>query len=161
MWSDPDLRVEQLPRQRRGQLREAHEGRTDPLSLILIDDGEGYLGLPGPQDDVACTADDHRPYGLPHHGDEGHVIDEVDVQEEGHFLLRAAAFHGEEAAVEGLGAGAADRGQEFGPVILSEGPDIDPTSVPNRLDRRIRRCFHHGRPSSYALSPRRRDGVYK
>src|SRR5262245_25777037 len=135
----------------------AHQGRTDPLSLILIDDGEGYLGLPGLYDDVACTANDHRPAGLLHHGDEGHVIDEVDVQEIGRFLLRQAVFHGEEAAVEGFGAGAADRGQEFGPVILPEGPDIDPTSIAKRLDGRIACCFHHGRPSSYTLSPRRRE----
>ena len=121
----------------------AHQGRTDPLSLIRIDDGEGYLGLPGSQDDVACTADDHRPASLLHQGDEGHVIDEVDVQEVGRFLLREAALHGEEAAVEGLAAGAADRGQEFGPVILSEGPDLDPTSIAKRLDRRIGRCFHN------------------
>ena len=133
----------------------AHQGRTDPLSLIRIDDGEGYLGLPGLQDDVTCTADDHRPAGLLHHGDEGHVIDEVDVEEVGRFLLREAALHIEEAAVEGLEAGAADRGQEFGPVILSEGPDIDPTSIAKRLDRRIRRCFHHGRPS--ILCPRARE----
>jgi hypothetical protein len=38
------------------------------------------------------------------------VIDEVDIQEVGHFQLREAAHHGEEAAVEGSGAGTADRG---------------------------------------------------
>ena len=109
IWQDfGDQFLESASPGNRGEMM--HESRAETLPLILIDHSERDLGLSRLHDDVTCAARDHRPAGLLHHGDEGHVIDEVDVQEESHFLLREAAFHGEEAAVQGLGAGAADRG---------------------------------------------------
>jgi hypothetical protein len=35
-----------------------HKKRPDPLGLIGIDDDEGNLGLPGPDNNIASTPDD-------------------------------------------------------------------------------------------------------
>jgi hypothetical protein len=79
------------------------------------------------------------------------VTYEVDVQEVGHFLLCQTTLYSEEPAVERLGADAGDGLQELSPVIRSLGPDLDPTSIAKRLEGLIRRCRHHGRPSSNTL----------
>src|ERR1700738_988777 len=79
----------------------AHKCRTDPLSLVLVDHDESYLGLAGLNDHVTSAAN-HWPLAFVQHGDQGDVVDKVDVQEERDFFLRKAPFRREEAAVERL-----------------------------------------------------------
>ena len=67
----------------RGEM--AHQGGADALPLVLVDDGESHLGLPRLDDDVASGADDDRSPTFLHDRDQGHVIDEIDVQEERKF----------------------------------------------------------------------------
>jgi hypothetical protein len=60
----------------------AHQCQPDTLPLVFVDNGECHLGLSRLQDDVASAAHDHRPPVIFNHGDQSHMIDEVDVQEE-------------------------------------------------------------------------------
>jgi hypothetical protein len=66
-----------------GNSREmAHQCQPDTLPLVFVDNGECHLGLSRLQEDVASAAHDHRPPVIFNHGDQSHMIDEVDVQEE-------------------------------------------------------------------------------
>jgi hypothetical protein len=76
------------------------------------------------------------------------VVDEIGVQKERRFLFRKVASCPEKAAVQRPVAGAADGCDEVVPVVRSEGADFDPTSVPQRFNRRIRGCFQHGQQPS-------------
>src|SRR3954453_5882338 len=73
---------------------------ANPLPLVLVNDNESNFGLPRLHDDLAAAADDQRSPAFLQHGNQGHVADEVDVREEGDFLLREAALHREETPVE-------------------------------------------------------------
>ena len=68
-----------------GAFREmAHEGRADPMPLVLVDHGEGHLGLAGLHDNIASPpppAITGRPSSV-HDRHQGHVVDEVDVEKE-------------------------------------------------------------------------------
>src|SRR6516225_12142032 len=72
-------------------------------------------------------------------------MDKIDIQEERDFLLRKAALCNEEAAEDGLHAGAADGCHEFSTVIRSERPDFYRTAVAQQFNHRIFCCFHHDR----------------
>ena len=111
----------------------AHQRRADALSLVGIVHGEGDLGLAGRPHDVAAPADDHRLAVLFQHRDQGDVAHEIDIEIEVDLLVREAAFEGEEAPVEGLIAGAADGGEQPGPVLRPEGADFDRASVAQGL----------------------------
>jgi hypothetical protein len=59
----------------------AHHCSTDPLTLILIDDGESHFALPGPNRNVSRSLDDRRFVVLLGQGHQGHMINEVDGKE--------------------------------------------------------------------------------
>src|SRR6185437_12698765 len=66
----------------------AHQSRADAPPLILVDDGESHLRLAGLGDDITGATDDFRSSAaLLENCDQGHVIDEVDVDEEGALLV--------------------------------------------------------------------------
>ena len=112
------------PRVARNDGEMVQEFCANPLPLGLVNDNKSNFGLPRLHDDVAAAADDHRLPTFLHHGDQGHVADEVDVREEGEFLLREAALHREETPVERVGTGAAHGCEETGSVVRSEGADL-------------------------------------
>jgi hypothetical protein len=66
--------------------------RTDTLPLVLVDDRESHLSLPGLDDDVTSAADNHWLSAFVNHCNQGLVIDEVDVQVESNFTFRKAAL---------------------------------------------------------------------
>src|SRR4030095_8222452 len=107
------------------------------LALVLVDHCESYLGFPGLQDDVATTADDHGAAVFFAHGDQGHVIDEVDLREERDFLLGKVTSYTEEATIERLGAAAADGRNELGPVVRSKRTGFDPASIAQQINRGV------------------------
>jgi hypothetical protein len=113
----------------------AHERRADPLTLVLVNHSKSHLRCPRLSDNVTRTSDDHGVAVLVHHGHQGNVVDEIDVHEECDFLLREAALGSKEAAEEGLGACAFDRGDEADSVVWPESPDLDRAPVAQRLDR--------------------------
>src|SRR4051812_28105317 len=113
-----------------------HQCGADTLALVFIDHRESYLGLPGLQDDVATTADDHGAAVFFAHCDQGHVIEEVDLCEERDFLVGKMTSYTEEATIERLGAAAADGRNELGPVVRSKRTDFDPVSIAQQINRR-------------------------
>ena len=128
---------------------------------MVIDHGEGYLCLPGLHDDVTTAAHDHRSRVIFQHSHRGDVVDEIDFQEGRHFRLGKVASHGEEAAIERLGTETIDGGEKAGAVVGPEGTDLQPSSIPQRLDRRKLGCVQadhapiirsHFRSSRYVLA---------
>ena len=121
----------------------AHQCCTDSLPLVPVDHGESHLRLSGLQDDVTSAADDRESAIFFHHCDQGDVIDEIHMQEELDFLVRKAAFRGEETTEERLRACAADGCKELGSVFRPQRADFDTASIARQLNRRILRCFRH------------------
>ena len=107
------------------------------MPLVLVDHNESNFGLSRLHDDVAAAADDQRLPAFLHHGDQGHVADEVDVREEGDFLLREAALHSEETPVERLGTGAAHGCEEIRPIVQSESANIYMLPIAQQLNCRV------------------------
>jgi hypothetical protein len=106
-----------------------HENRPEPPGLIGIDDDESDLGLTGPDNNIASTADDDGVSVFVDFCDEGDMIFEIDVQEESHLALRKAFLRDEEASLQRLGAGSSDGGEHPGPVIGTERADFDRTML--------------------------------
>src|SRR5438270_1054874 len=67
-----------------------HEHGPDTLALIRIDHNESYLGLAGPHNDKASTADNDGVSVFINLRDERDVAFEIDVEEESHLPLREA-----------------------------------------------------------------------
>ena len=88
-----------------GNCREmAHEGCSDALSLVAVDNRESHLGLARLDEDVAAPTDDDAPTVLLELGHQGHMADEVHIHEVGDLVLGEAPLGREEAAIQGLGA---------------------------------------------------------
>jgi hypothetical protein len=68
------------------------------------------------------------------------VVDEVDVEKERDLSLAEVAFCAEEAAVEGLVAGAPDRRDEPFAIVRFQRTNFDPASIAQRFNRRILGC---------------------
>ena len=82
----------------RGEM--THQCCTDTLSLIPIDHGKSDLGLSTFDCNVASASDYRRLTAFVYHRHQGHMMDEVDVQEECDFLFGKVALYAEEAAIE-------------------------------------------------------------
>jgi hypothetical protein len=82
----------------------AHEGCSDALFLVPVDNHEGHLGLARFDEDVAASTDDDAPTVLLKLGHQGNMADEVYIHEEGDLVLSEAPLGREEAAIQGLGA---------------------------------------------------------
>src|SRR3954453_14317367 len=80
------------PRSTGNRSKMAHQGRADPLPLVLVDHSKSHLGCPRLSDNVTPAPDNHRSSVFFDHGHEGDVVDEVNVHEERDFLLREAAL---------------------------------------------------------------------
>ena len=88
-----------------GNCREmAHEGCSDALLLVAVDNREGHLGLARFDEDVPTPTDDDAPTVLLKLGHQGHMADEVYIHEVGDLALSEAPLGREEAAIQGLGA---------------------------------------------------------
>jgi hypothetical protein len=136
----------------RGEM--AQQCRSDALSLVLVDNDEGYLGPSGLHDDVTSAPNNHGSAAFFHHCDQGHVVDEVHVQEERDFLFRKFALWTEESAVERLGACALDGCDKLGPIVRPEGADFNPTSIAQQLNRGIPRCCSMASTPIHGAAPR-------
>jgi len=110
-----------------------HQQCAEALSLIIVDHDKGDLGFSGFGDDVPSAADDDVTPVLPGKRDQGDVIGKVDIHEVGDFLLREAAFDHEEAALQRLRTGAADRRQHVILVVRPQRTDLDVTAVTQAL----------------------------
>src|SRR5260370_12238018 len=115
----------------------AHENRADPLALICVDHDESAVGLACPDNDMTSAAGDSRASAFIDLRDERDVALEIDVEEEGHLLLREALLWREKASLNRLCAGPSDRREHLGPVIGTKGADVDRTAVANVFDDRI------------------------
>ena len=115
--------------------------RTDALPLVLVNDDEGELGEPRLRDDVATAADDHLLAFFFAHRDQSYMVDEVDIQKKFDLLLRELTLWHEEAARQGLSAGAVYRRQHIGPIIRPKGANFDATPIAQGLDGAIVGCL--------------------
>ena len=111
-----------------------HQDRPDTLALIGIDHDESDLGLAWPHNDIASAAGDHRVSVFIDFRDERDMVVEIDIEEEGHLLLREALLWHEEAPLKRLRAGPSDRRKHLGPVIGTKRADFDRTTVAKMLD---------------------------
>src|SRR5262249_33119163 len=84
------------------------QSRTDTLSLIVVDDGEGDLRCSGLVSNIAAAGNDRGAISVFDLRDQRHMIGEVDVQKESAFLVGETTFGAHESAIDGLGAAAAD-----------------------------------------------------
>ena len=88
-----------------GNCREmAHEGCSDALFLVAVDNHESHLGLARFDKDVAAPTDDDAPTILLKLGHQGNMADEVYIHEVGDLVLSEVPLGREEAAIQGLGA---------------------------------------------------------
>ena len=83
-----------------------HQCGPDTPPLIPIDYGESHLGFPRLHNNVASTTGDYWAATFIYHRDQGHVADEIDVEEECYFLFGEGAPDAEKSSIKGLGAGA-------------------------------------------------------
>ena len=110
--------------------------RPDSLGLIGIDDDEGNLGLTGPDNNIASTADDDEASSL-------HRFSATSATYSKSIFRKKAISRSEspssakEASPQRLCAGSPDRRAHRGPVIGTERTDFNRTTVAKMLDRRI------------------------
>src|SRR5262249_47211609 len=112
----------------------AHQDRADALPLILVKNGEGYLGLARRHDDVSRTAYDHRSASLIQYRNQGDMIDEVDVHKEGDFVFAELTFDREEAAFKRMRADTTRSGDEVVPILRAERANCELASISQRLN---------------------------
>ena len=122
-----------------------HQDRSEPLSLVIVDHRKRDFGPAGLCHDVASAAYNRLPSVRFRDRHQRHVIDEVDVEEKVEFLLAEFAANGEEAAEQGLCAGAFNRRKQGIPVARPQGADFNPSTVAQCFDCRIARRMRHGR----------------
>ena len=104
----------------------------DPLSLVRVDDDESHLGRSRPQDHVAPATDDHGPPASSATATNATWLTKSTLRKNA-ISCSEAASHSEEAAVEGLGAGASNGREEVRPVVRCEGADFDAASIAQQL----------------------------
>jgi hypothetical protein len=118
-----------------------HQGGANPLALVLVDYGESDFCFSRLDDNVTSAPDYRGSAAFLHQRDQGDVTDEIGVQVVRNFLFRKAFLRSEEAAKEGLGAGAVDRGEELIPVLWPESADFGVSSITQQHKHRIMRGF--------------------
>src|ERR1700733_4160583 len=114
-----------------------HEDRADTLTLIGIDHDKSYLGLAGPDNDIASTTDDRRRFVFIDLRDERDMVFEIDVEKKRQLLLRETLLWCEKASPQRLRAGSSDRREHPGSVIGTKCADFNRTTVAKMLDGRI------------------------
>jgi hypothetical protein len=124
-----------------------HQRGADPLSLILVDQGESYLRSSWPNDNVTTTTYDVGSFAFFCDDDQGYMVDEVDVREELHFLFGKIASYRKETAAEGLSAGAADGFFKAFPILVPERADFNAATIAQCLNRRKFDYFRHNQQS--------------
>jgi hypothetical protein len=85
------------------------------------------------ENNVPAAADDDPAAGFICKRDNRDMIFEVDVQEEGTFLVREVALHDEEAALQRLRAGLSDCSEHVSLINPPERADFDLATVAEKL----------------------------
>src|ERR1700730_6954627 len=107
-----------------------HKSGANSLPLVIIDYGEGDLGLARFQHDVAPAAGNYWPVVFFCQGDQGHVIRKIDVEKGRSFLICKVALWSKEAAIEGLCACSLNSSQHVAPIFRPKAADFDlPTAA--------------------------------
>src|SRR5882724_4035023 len=86
-----------------------HQDRADAAALPGIDDDKCHLGSSRLEDNVPAAAADDLASGFFCERDNRDMIFEIDVHEEGAFLVRKVALHDKEATLQRLLDGLTDR----------------------------------------------------
>jgi hypothetical protein len=107
------------------------------LTLVGIDHHESYLGLAGPDNDIASATDDRRRFVFVDLRDQRDMIFEIDVEKKRQLLLRETLLWREKASLQRLRAGSSDRREHLGSVIGTKRADFNRTTVAKMLDGRI------------------------
>src|SRR6266849_7409616 len=110
-----------------------HQDRADAASLPGIDDDKRHLGPSRLEDNVPAAADDDLAAGFLCERDNRDMIFEIDVHEEGAFLVREVALHDEEAALQRLRAGLTDRREHVSLILPPKSADFDLATVAEKL----------------------------
>ena len=120
----------------RKRYKMSQQARADAPVLPGVSDDECDFGLAGRDDDIARTADDHGAAALLNRRHQRDMPLESRYRRNRRFLrLRKASLWTKEAAVERARAEAADRRDEFVPVLRPERADRDRASVTQLLAR--------------------------
>jgi len=106
-----------------------HQNRADASRLPGIDDDKGHLGPPGRKDNVSSTPDDDLSVRFPGEDDKGDMIFEIDVHEEGAFLVGEVTLRREEAPLQRLRAGLPDSSEHVGLILRPKRSDFDRAAV--------------------------------
>jgi len=122
----------------------AQHGAGYSLPLEFIDDRECKLGCAATNDDVTRARQDDFASTFALDCDEGHLIDEVDLDERLHFCVAEVTPDTEEAALERLIAGAPGGNQQRVAITGPERPDLDLPPVAQPLENRKVRSIGHG-----------------
>jgi hypothetical protein len=120
----------------------AHQRGAEALPLEFVCHSESYLGRSGLHDDLTSAAD-NLSVSFFHYCYQGNMVEEVGIQKECDFPFRKTASYTEETAVERLVTSAANRVDEAGSIVRSEGTDFNPTSIAQHFSRRKLGCFVH------------------
>src|SRR5882672_8941673 len=110
-----------------------HQDRADAASLPGIDDDKRHLGPSRLEDNIPAAADDDLVAGFLCERDNRDMIFEIDVHEEGAFLVREVALHDEEATLQRLRAGLSDRSEHVSLILPPKSPDFDLAAVAEKL----------------------------
>src|ERR1700704_2483310 len=120
-----------------------HQDRADPASLPGIDDDKRHLGPSRLEDNVTAATDDDLAAGFLCERDNCDMIFEIDVHEEGPFLVREVALHDKEATLQRLRAGLTDRREHVSLILPPKSPDFDLAAVAEKLARSVGGSFRH------------------
>jgi hypothetical protein len=126
----------------------AHQRTADSLPPVLVNYSECDFRPPRLNDNVAPTPDDRLSAILIGDRHQGDLVDKIDVQEVLDFLFQELVLHNKKATIEGFVAHACDRRPEAVTILRPLGPDLDPSPVSQRFNRRKVAGLEHDRRSS-------------
>src|SRR3981081_3066108 len=110
-----------------------HQDRADAAALPCIEDDKCHLGPPRLENNVPAAADDDLAAGFICKRDNRDMIFEIDVHEEGPFLVREVALHDKEATLQRLRAGLTDRREHVSLILPPKSADFDLAAVAEKL----------------------------
>ena len=119
----------------RGEMFEQHRAETAPL--VGVDDGERHLGLVMPAPAVVATDGDDL---VAEHGDEGHAVAAVDVDETVDLGIGQARLHREEPVVDARRRQPAVEGDKPVGVVGADRPHVHRAAVAEHDVDGVLRC---------------------
>src|SRR5882762_3251276 len=120
-----------------------HQDRADAASMPGIDDDKCHLGPSRLEDNISAAADDDLAAGFLCERDNCDMIFEIDVHEEGAFLIREVTLHDKEATLQRLRAGLSDRSEHVGLILPLKRADFDLAAVAEKLARSVGDGLRH------------------